>query len=338
MKLRYLWDVVRDAGGAWVDDRAPRIGAALAFYTALSLSPMLVIVLAIVGMVYGEDAARGQLTQQIAGTVGEPGASAIEAVLANTHKQGGGVAALVVGIVILFVGASGVFGELQEAMNDVWKVRPKAGRPIWSYMRTRFLSFGMVLGIGFLLLVSLTLSTALQSVGQYASDMLPGMAGLLKVANFVLTFVIEAFLFGMIFKVLPDAHLTWRDVATGTLLTAALFTLGKFLISLYLGFGGVGSAFGAAGSVVAFLVWIYYSTQILLFGAEVTKIVADRAGRRIAPAEHAEPIPSATTPVANAPTSEPLPESDHAQAGGADSAACVGAAAGLGRENRRTTL
>ncbi len=301
MNIKSVWGIVREAGEAWIDDRAPRIGAALAFYTALSLSPLLVIVLAIAGLVYGEEAARGGVSGRIAGFVGQREAETIETVLSNSKAPETGVLALAVGVVTLILGASGVFGELQEAMNDIWKIRPKRGKPISTFLRSRFLSFGMVLGVGFLLIVSLFLSTALEAVRQYLTGYLPGSAAGLQVVNFIITFFIEAVLFGMIFKVLPDAKLAWRDVSFGALLTAALFNLGKFLIVLYLGHSGIGSPFGAAGSMVALLVWIYYSTQILLFGAEVTKVVAERAGRRILPAAGAEAIPGASTPVATAP-------------------------------------
>lgn len=299
MTLKSLWEIVRDAGEAWIDDRAPRIGAALAFYTALSLSPILVIALAVAGLVYGEEAARGELTVQIRALVGNALAETVEGVLANSGKPGTSIPALAVGLVTLFLGATGVFNELQEGINDVWKVRPKPGRPVWTFLRSRFLSFAMVLSIGFLLVVSMGLSTAVEVVGRYATSLLPGVSALIQVVNFTLTFLIEAFLFGMIFKVLPDAKLLWRDVATGALLTAMLFTLGKYLIGLYLTVGSVGSAFGAAGSVVALLAWIYYSTQILLFGAEVTKVVAEKAGRRIAPSHGAEAVPGAATPIVN---------------------------------------
>ena len=297
MNWKSFRDTILKAGEAWIDDKAPRIGAALAFYMALSLSPLLVIFLAIAGMIYGEEAARGGIADQIAGVVGEQSAKSIEEILANSKKPGSGILALVIGAVTLIFGATGVFGELQEAMNDVWKVRPKPGRPISTFLRARFLSFGMVMGVGFLLVVSLVLSTAMGAARQYMTDLLPALALVFQLLNFLLTFAVEFFLFGMIFKVLPDAKLSWRDVLFGALLTAGLFNVGKYLIVLYLSLGGVGSAFGAAGSVVALLVWIYYSTQILIFGAEVTKVVAERAGRRIAPSHGAEAIPGADTPV-----------------------------------------
>lgn len=293
MNPRFLFSVLWNAGTAWVDDRAPRIGAALAFYTALSLAPILVISLALAGRVYGEEAARGQIVEQIREVVGEPLAATIQSVLANAKTPPNGKVTLILGLITLFFGATGVFGELQEGINDIWKVRPKSGRPVWTFFRSRFLSFGMVLGIGFLLVVSMAFSIGLDIVERYTAGLLPGSASFLAGVNFVLIFALEALLFAMIFKVLPDARLHWRDVMIGALVTTALFTLGKYLIGLYLWYGGVGMAFGAAGSVVVFLVWVYYTTQILLYGAEVTKVYAARAGRHIAPAAGAESVPTA---------------------------------------------
>jgi len=295
--LLNLWTIVCTAGEAWIDDKAPRIGAALAFYTVLSLSPLLVIVLAIAGLVFGEEAARGELANQIRGLIGDQGAKVLEQVLANSNKPKSGTLAIIVGVATLIFGASGVFGELQEAMNDIWKVRPRKGRAIIAFIKTRFLSFGMVLGIGFLLLVSLTLTTLMAILGRYLSGQVPEAAGMLLVLNYLVTFFMEATLFGMIFKVLPDAKLAWRDVAFGAGFTAVLFNIGKYLIGLYITYTGTGSSFGAAGSIIALVVWVYYSAQILLFGAELTKVVADRAGRRIAPSKGAEAIPGADTPV-----------------------------------------
>jgi membrane protein len=295
--LRYGFKIAKDAGIAWLDDRAPRIGAALAFYTALSLSPLLVILIAIAGFVYGEEAARGGLASRIEGLVGPRGAETIELVLANSQRERTGAVAIVIGAVTLLFGAMGVFGELQEAMNDVWKIQAKPRPVVWKFLRNRFLSFGMVFGVGFLLLVSLAASTALTVVGNYLTGLWPAVAGLLQVMNVVVSFALEFALFGMILKVLPDAELTWRDVGIGALVTALLFNLGKVLIVMYLGITGVGSSFGAAGSVVAFLVWIYYSTQILLFGAEVTRMVVKARGDAVTASEGSEPVPGAATPV-----------------------------------------
>ncbi|HVK09693.1 MAG TPA: YihY/virulence factor BrkB family protein [Gemmataceae bacterium] len=296
MRVRVLWGIVREAGEAWLDDRAPRIGAAIAFFTALSLAPLLVIALVIAGLVYGEGAARGEVADRLAGLVGPDAAKTVEDVLANSGAPRAGAAALVVSLVTLFVGATGVFVELQEALNDVWKVRPKPGRPVRTFVRGRLMSFGMVLGVGLLLLVSLVLGSAVDAAGR-AAGQVSGAAAALRAVNLALAFAVEVVLFGMIFKVLPDAHLAWRDVGTGAVLTAALFNLGKYLVGLFLGYSGVTTAFGAAGSLMAFLVWIYFSALVLVFGAEVAKVTAAWAGRRIPPAAHAEVVPGATTPV-----------------------------------------
>jgi membrane protein len=296
MRVNALWGIVREAGEAWLDDRAPRIGAAIAFFTALSLAPILVIALVIAGLVYGDEAARGEVAGQLAGLVGEEAARTVEGAVATSRAPRAG-AALVVSLLTLFVGATGVFVELQEALNDVWKVRPRPGRPVRTFVRGRLVSFGMVLGVGFLLLVSLVLGTAVEAAGRYASGQVFGSATALQAANHLVVFTAEVFLFGMIFKVLPDADLAWRDVLTGAVLTAVLFNLGKYLVGLFLGYSGVASAFGAAGSLMALLVWIYFSALVLVFGAEVAKVTATRAGRRIPPAAHAEVVPGATTPV-----------------------------------------
>jgi membrane protein len=297
MRVKVIWAIVREAGEAWMDDRAPRIGAAIAFFTALSLAPILVIALSLAGLVYGDEAARGEVSDQLAGLVGPDAAKTVEGVLANPRAPRVGAVALAVSMITLVVGASGVFGELQDALNDVWKVRPKPGRPVRTFLRGRVLSFVLVVGVGFLLLVSLVLTTALEAGGRYAADRLPGSADWFQAAHLLLALAAEVFLFGMIFKALPDVALAWKDVANGAVLTAVLFNIGKYLTGLYLAHSGVASAFGAAGSLMGFLVWIYYSALALIFGAEVAKVTAERAGRRISPAEHAEVIPGASTPV-----------------------------------------
>ena len=297
MRVKVLWEVVRDAGDAWLDDRAPRIGAAIAFFTTLSLAPLLVISLVFAGLVYGKGAARGEVADQLAGFVGAEAAKTIEGVIATSRDPRSGAVAVAVSLVALFVGATGVFVELQEALNDVWKVRPRPGRRVRTFVRGRLLSFGLAVGIGVLLLASLVLGTALDAVGRYSAGRVAGSAAALQAANLFLPFAFEVFLVGMIFKVLPDADLAWRDVWTGAALTAVLFNLGKYLVGLYLGYSGVTSAFGAAGSLMAFLVWIYFSALVLVFGAEVAKVTAARSGRSIPPAANAEVIPGATTSV-----------------------------------------
>lgn len=287
MRVREVGTILKEAATGWMDVNATRLSAALAFYTILSLAPLLVIVTAIAGAVFDDDVAARQLQDQMRGLVGEAGAEVAKTTIENAKKPTSGILAAVIGIGTLLFGASGVFGELQGALNTVWRVKPKPGRGIWGTIRTRFLSFGMVLVIGFLLLVSLVVTTALSAAGKYVEGLLPGVPVLLMVANFVLSYAVITVLFALIFKYLPDAKITWRDVWFGALVTAGLFTLGKYLIGLYLAQAAPGSAFGAAGSVVAFVVWVYYSGLIVFFGAELTRVTAEHAGRQIKPDEDA---------------------------------------------------
>jgi membrane protein len=289
MRIKVIWAVVREAGESWLDDKAPRIAAALAFFTALSFAPLLVIALTIAGAAYGEST-RGEVTAKLTGLVGEQAAAAVEELIANAHGRGTGAIAITVSLVTLFIGATGVFVELREALNDVWKVRPKPGTPIRTFALARLASLGMVIGIGFLLLVSLILTTATEAIGRYAAGTVPAVRILVEIANLVVLFGVEAFLFGMIFKVLPNTHMSWRDIGIGALLTAVLFNLGKYLVGIYLKYSGSLSGFGAAASLMAFLMLIYYSASVLIFGAEVAKVTAERAGRTIKPTERAEAI------------------------------------------------
>lgn len=289
MALTDAWHTLRDAAKEWSDDNATRLSAALAFYTILSVAPLFVIAIAIAGMVFGQAEARGALTEQLRGLVGDAGAEVATTTVEHADKPKAGVVATVIGVVTLLMGAAGVFGELQGALNAVWDVKPKPNLGFWVKVRARFLSFGMVLAVGFLLLVSLVASTALSAFGGYLEGLAPGVPVLMRLANFVISFVIVTALFALIFKYLPDARVAWKDVWFGAAVTSALFTLGKYLIGLYLGKAGVGSPFGAAGSMVVFVVWVYYSGLILFFGAELTQVVAERAGRAIRPDSHAEP-------------------------------------------------
>jgi membrane protein len=275
------WTMLREAASDWLEDKAPQLGAALAFYSILSVAPLVMIAIAVAALVFGEDAARGALLGQVQGLVGEQGADAIQAMLSHAKEPAEGTIAAVIGVITLLFGASGVFGQLQEAMNTVWEVPPKTGGGIWSFLRGRFLSFAMVLGIGFLLLVSLLLSAMIAGAGSYLSGLAPDLEPLWHAANGVVTFVVVTALFAMIFKFLPDTQVAWRDVWVGALLTAALFTVGKMLIGLYLGKTGLSSAYGTAGSLVVLVVWIYYSAQILFFGAELTQVYARRHGSKI---------------------------------------------------------
>ena len=288
--LSEAWQVLKAAGADWVDDNAARLGAALAFYSVLSLAPLLVIAIAIVALVFDEQAANGQILAQMQGLVGKEGALAIQAMIENAKRPDAGIIATVLGVATLLFGASGVFGELQSALNTIWEVQPKPGRGVWGYIRDRFLSLTMVLGTGFLLLVSLLLSAGISGASQYLGDRWPGFGSVLHIANAGVSFLVVMLLFAMIFKFLPDVNVRWRDVWVGAALTALLFTLGKLLIGLYLGNMSIGSAYGAAGSFVVLVVWIYYSAQIMFFGAELTQVYAKRYGTKIVPKPNAVPV------------------------------------------------
>jgi membrane protein len=290
MTLKTVWGLLKDTASDWKEDKADRLAAALAFYTVLSLAPLVVIAVAVAGLVVGEEAARGQLSGQISALVGPDAAVAIEGILANASKPSAGVIGTIVGAVVLLVGASGVFGELQDSLNTIWEVTPKPGRGVWGFLRDRFFSFTMVLGVGFLLLVSLVISAALAVVGKVFAGALPGGEALWHVINNVVSFAAITTLFALIYKVVPDVKVRWGDVWVGAAVTALLFTLGKIGIGLYLGKSTVASAYGAAASVVVITVWVYYSAQILFLGAEFTQVYARTFGSRIEPSKNAMPI------------------------------------------------
>jgi membrane protein len=285
-----LWTLVKETGREWMEDKVPRLGAALAFYSVLSLAPMLLIAIAIAGLVFGREATQGHLVEQIRGLVGTQGGEAVEMMLAHSRKPGTGTVAAILGVATLLVGASGVVAQLQDALNTIWEVAPKPNRGLMGIIKDRFLSLALVLGLGFLLLVSLVLSAALAALGTFFGGLVSQSAPVLETANFAVSLVVITLLFAMIYKLLPDARIAWRDVWVGAVMTALLFTLGKSLIGLYLGRSSIGSTYGAAGSLVVLLVWVYYSSQILFFGAEFTKTYANRFGSRIVPASDAVPV------------------------------------------------
>jgi membrane protein len=282
-KPREFWQLLKAAAADWSHDRAPRLGAALAYYTVFSLVPFLVVVIALIGVVFGQEAAQSAILGQIATLVGEQSAAAIKDMIQRADQPATGLITTVVAVGTLLIGASGVFGQLQDALNTVWGVEPKEGRGVWGFVKDRFLSFVAVLGTGFLLLVSLILSSALALLGKWFSGLLPLPEAVLQLFNFALSFTVVTGLFALIFKVLPDAKVAWRDVWVGAALTAALFTVGKFALGLYLGKSNVASGYGAAGSLVLVLLWVYYSAQIMLYGAEFTQVYANRVGERIVP-------------------------------------------------------
>jgi membrane protein len=282
-----LWAMAKRTVTQWSADKVPRLGAALAYYTVFSLVPLLVIIIAMIGLVFGQEAAQGYIVDQIGSLVGEQSAAAIKEMLQRANHPSTGIIATIVAGATLLLGASGLFGQLQEALNTIWGVEPKSDRGIWGMIQDRFLSFMAVLGTGFLLLVSLVLSAALAALGKWFGGVLPAPEAVLQVVNFLVSFLVITMLFAMMFKLLPDAHIAWRDVWIGAGMTALLFTIGKFAIGLYLGKSDVGSAYGTAGSLVIILLWVYYSSQILLFGAEFTQVYANTSGEKIRPTEQA---------------------------------------------------
>jgi len=287
MTVRNGWELVKGAFVEWDEDKASRLAAALAYYTAFSLAPLLVIAIGIAGLVLGESAAQGEIMGQLQGLMGAEGARLVEQMIAASRKPSESIAATAIGIAVLMFGAAGVFGQLQDALNTIWEVKPRPGRGWRGMLRDRFFSFTMVLGTGFLLLVSLVLSAGLAWLGDYLNSYFELPEAAFHVFNLVLSLVLITLLFGLIFKVVPDATIAWRDVWIGAAITALLFSLGKFLIGLYLGKSTVASTFGAAASLAILLVWIYYSAQILFLGAEFTQVYATRFGSRIRPARGA---------------------------------------------------
>ena len=284
---RGVWMLLRDSFYAWLDDNVQRLGAALAYYTVFSLAPLLIIVIAIAGLAFGQEAAQGQIMSQIEGLLGEEGAKATQAMIENARQPTAGLVAGLLGIIMLVFGATGAFAQLQDALNTIWGVTPKPGRGVLGILQDRLFSFMLVIGIGFLLLVSLVLSAALAALGKFFGYLLPVPEAILHIVNFVLSFGVITLLFAMMYKILPDVKIGWSDVWIGAAMTALLFSVGKFLIGLYLGKSGVASAYGAAGSLVVILLWVYYSSQILLFGAEFTFVYANKYGSHIEPSDNA---------------------------------------------------
>lgn len=293
MQTSDIVPLLKDTYAEWSEDKAPRLAAALAYYTVFSIAPLLVIVIAIAGLVFGAEAARGAISQQIQGLVGQTGAEAIEQMIQGASKPSAGIIATVVGVVTLLFGASGVFGALQDALNTIWEVTPRPDLGWMQMVKQRFFSFTMVLGTGFLLLVSLVVSAVLSGMITYFQGALPGVDGLWQVVNFAIGLVVTTLLFGLIFKVVPDVEVAWSDVWIGAAATALLFTIGRMLLGLYLGRSSFGSTYGAAGSLVVVLIWIYYSAQILFMGAEFTQVYANRYGSRVKPAPNAVPLSDA---------------------------------------------
>src|SRR5216110_1491701 len=273
----------------WLDDKVPQLGAALAYYTVFSLAPLVLLLLAIVGFLFRNDPAGAwqKVTEQMSYFLEKSAIDVVQGIAQKASQPNKGVVATSIGILLALFGASGVFGQLQDALNTIWGVKAKPGVGIMGFIRSRFLSFAMVAGVCFLLLVSLVLESLLKSFSHYLQAMLPGGIVIALVVYSIFDLAVVVLLFAAIFKYLPDVKIQWRDVWIGALMTAIFFAIGKWALGLYLGSGTASSAYGAASSLITLLLWVYYSSQILLFGAEFTQVYASQAGRGIAPDEHA---------------------------------------------------
>jgi membrane protein len=284
-----MWPLLVQTFAEWREDKATRLAAALSFYTALSIAPLLVITIAISGLALGQEAARGEILGELQSVIGAESARTINSMIEGANRPRSGIVATVFGVTVLLFGASGVFVELQGALNSIWGVESKPRRGFWGIVRERFLSFAMVIVLAFLLLVALVLSSLLALLGTEVAEVLPGEATLWHGLTWLVSLGVATLTFVLVFKFLPDVEIAWRDVWFGALVTALLFTLGKLAISFYIGRAAVASTYGAAGSVMVLLLWVYYSSQILFFGAELTQVYARMYGSRIVASEDARP-------------------------------------------------
>ncbi len=308
--------LVKAAATAWVADYAPSMGAALSYYSVFSMAPLLLVVISIAGLAFGEDAVRGEVFGQLQSLLGADAAKAVQAILASvSDKPVQGVLSTVIGIAVLLIGATSVFGELQDALDRIWRapVRNRSGG-LWGLVRARLLSFGMVLGIAFLLMVSLVMGAAVSALDKWWSGAFAGWELLAQVLNVIIGFMLTTGVFAMIYKIMPRVQVQWRDVWVGAIVTALLFTVGRLLIGTYIGKSGVASAFGAAGSLIVVFVWVYYSAQIFLIGAEFTWVYAKTFGSMRHLAQDAVPKTPALTPATTSsvgePSAQPVPAAD----------------------------
>jgi membrane protein len=286
------FSLLKQTAEEWMDDKAPQLGAALAYYTVFSLAPLVLVLLAIIGVLFREDPAGAwsKVTEQMSYFLDKSAVEVVQEIAKEASKPGTSTLATIVGIALALFGASGVFGQLQDALNTIWGVKAKPGGGIASFLRARFISFSMLGGVFFLLLVSLAIEAVLKGFSHYVQAALPGGLAIAISVYLIFDFAVVVLLFAMIFKFLPDAEIQWRDVWIGAAMTAIFFGIGKWALGLYLGSGAAASAYGAASSLITLLLWIYYSSQILLFGAEFTQVYANQAGRHVKPSKHAIPI------------------------------------------------
>ena len=287
-------EIVKQTGSEWVEDKCPTLGAALAYYTVFSLAPLILLLMSVFSLFMHSDKqkngghAQEQIKAQVGQFAGSSGAEVVGNIIsANAEKPKAGVIGTVVGVVVALFGASGVFGQLQESLNTIWGVKAKPGQGVMGYVKARFISFGMVGGVCFLLIVSVTVTAVIKGFTDKLDHLLPGGSVLTMIVSILLNFAVITVLFGMIFKYLPDAKIAWSDVWIGAALTTVLFLIGKQALGLYLGSGAAGSAYGAASAMISTFVWVYYSSQIMLFGAEFTQVYANAYGSHIVPEDHA---------------------------------------------------
>ncbi|HEX8599091.1 MAG TPA: YihY/virulence factor BrkB family protein [Chloroflexia bacterium] len=287
MNDRSLLGLVKETFQDWTQDKASRLGAALAYYAIFSIGPMLVVAMAVAGFVFDEAAAKGQITGTMSRVFDKDTADFIQGLVSSASEPRAGTIASIVGAGTLLLSAMGIFGQLKDALNTIWEVEPVPGGGIVATLTKNLLSFGMLLAVGFLLVVSQVINALLSTLGPFLSETLPGGALLWNAVNYAITLAVIALLFAMIFKFVPDIKVGWKEVLIGGAVTATLFLLGQIALGIYLSLGNVGSAFGAAASLVVVLVWIYYSAQILFLGAEFTQVYANRYGSGMSPARHA---------------------------------------------------
>ena len=291
MTFKLFWVLTKAAASSWVDDYAQSMGAALAYYTLFSVAPLLLIVISVAGLVFGVEAARGEIIGQLRDLMGPQGAQAVQSLLESVSKPAESITAMVIGGLLLLIGATSVFAELQDSLDRIWRAPKRYKVGIWSLLRARLLSFGMIMGIGFLLMVTLVVSAALAALGKLWGPLIADWELLANVINVLVSFVITTTFFALIYKIMPRVAVDWADVWIGAVVTALLFTAGKFLIGLYIGRSGVTSSFGAAGSLVVVIVWVYYSAQVFLMGAEFTWAYSLTFGsRREQPVPVAAPV------------------------------------------------
>jgi membrane protein len=287
LRPKGIWLLLRDSAIAWDDDNIGQQGAALAYFTVFSLSPLLILVIVLSSFGFGEEAASGHLVSQVRGLIGTEGAQFVQSLITNAFKSDSSVLAAVFGVVMLLLGASAVFIQLRDSLNAIWRVQQKPVGTIRAFFRARLLAFAMILGVGFLLLVSLVFSAVLAAMSDYVGTVFAILAGIVPILDFTVSFVGITVMFALLFKFVPAAVLAWKDVWVGAAVTSLLFSLGKLAIGLYLGNGAIGSTFGAASSLVIVMLWAFYSSQIVLFGAEFTRLYAMRFGSDILPSAHA---------------------------------------------------